>query len=249
MFRETSLAVTLALSVLAAPSSAGPAVHRGPPVVCHRLEIGDAPSLPFGEGAFGRDGSFDLSDLVEKTHALLESSDDTFVHMETLRRAVVYVTGGRPDGHKARKGDIDGLVGTLEKRMDGLRWAAAVATPEDEVAARRAWGLAAFDLAWTLEGLSEMGHKPRNSKQAGAWLQVAVSARPGDAALRLGASIVCFARGERQGQYVHLDRALAAIDSPSGLLGRNISNTMGSFLGTRDHAELATRVTTVLKGA
>ncbi len=80
------LAATLAAALLAiAPV--------GPPTLCHPFEIGDAKSLPWGEGAFERHAGYDLEQLPHDTYDVLLRSDDPLVHAETLRRAVLYLTG------------------------------------------------------------------------------------------------------------------------------------------------------------
>ncbi len=83
----------------AAPPLVGPAVGPaaapllGPPLVCHAFDIGSARSLPWGAGSFGVAPDYDLAQLPQDSYDLLAGTDDAFVHMETLRRAVVYVTG------------------------------------------------------------------------------------------------------------------------------------------------------------
>src|SRR6185295_1713884 len=50
-------------------------------------------SLPWRGGAFGTALDYDIAKLPADTYDVLLKSDDVLVHMETLRRAVVYVTG------------------------------------------------------------------------------------------------------------------------------------------------------------
>lgn len=83
-----ALAATLLLAApVPAPASAGP------PTLCFPLDIGEARSLPWVEGAWGADPQYDLQRLPADTYDILLRSDDPLVHAETLRRAVVYLTG------------------------------------------------------------------------------------------------------------------------------------------------------------
>lgn len=79
----------VATLLLAAPSPAA----AGPPALCFPLDIGEARSLPWGEGAFAADPQYDVARLPADTYDILLRSDDPFVHAETLRRAAVYLTG------------------------------------------------------------------------------------------------------------------------------------------------------------
>lgn len=64
----------------------------GPPLICHRINIGRAVSLPWpsdGGGVVGRE-DYDVSNLVANTLSLLSPGADVLVRMETLRRATIY---------------------------------------------------------------------------------------------------------------------------------------------------------------
>lgn len=78
----------IALTLLALPSLAGP------PLICHRIEIGDAKSLPWKTEAQGWDGavrSYDVSaNLVKDTLAILSPGTAIPVRMETMRRSAIY---------------------------------------------------------------------------------------------------------------------------------------------------------------
>ena len=64
----------------------------GPPLVCHPIDIGTARSLPWNvaSGWNGMVVSYNVSQLVSDTIAVLDSMPDTAVQMETLRRAAIY---------------------------------------------------------------------------------------------------------------------------------------------------------------
>ena len=68
------------------------AVYGGPPLICERIEIGSAKSLPWKnvDGWAGQDPSYELKRLTGDTLALLSSSAPAVVRMETMRRAAIY---------------------------------------------------------------------------------------------------------------------------------------------------------------
>ena len=78
---------TLAIGLLLATAAFG-----GPPLICERIEIGTAQSLPWKgvEGWQGTDPSYDLKKLTADTLALLTPGAPAVVRMETMRRAAIY---------------------------------------------------------------------------------------------------------------------------------------------------------------
>lgn len=69
------------------------AALAGPPLICERIEIGTAQSLPWRANVNGWDGSeksYDVSKLTTDVMALLTPSMPVNVRMETLRRAAIY---------------------------------------------------------------------------------------------------------------------------------------------------------------
>ena len=86
------------------------AVQAGPPLICHPVDIGGAPSLPWGSGPGWNtpQPGYDRTRLVNDTLALLSPSAPIRVRMETLRRATVYAMGD-PDRGRA-------LLARLEDR-------------------------------------------------------------------------------------------------------------------------------------
>ena len=78
----------IALTLLALPALAGP------PLICHRIEIGAAKSLPWNTEAQGWDGadrSYDVSaNLLKDTLAILSPGTAVPVRMETMRRSAIY---------------------------------------------------------------------------------------------------------------------------------------------------------------
>jgi len=75
------------LSLLALVAGPAPA---GPPTICWLVEIGEAESLPWGDGDFERSKKYRLKQLVPDTLRLLKPTAPVLVRMETLRRAAIY---------------------------------------------------------------------------------------------------------------------------------------------------------------
>lgn len=83
----TAGALAIAAGALAVTA---PRVDAGPPCICWPIDIGDAESLPWRDGAFAADKRYDVRDLVEDTLDLLDDDTPVLVRMETLRRATIY---------------------------------------------------------------------------------------------------------------------------------------------------------------
>jgi hypothetical protein len=250
-------APAVATAVAAAPPAL-PAL-LGPPALCHPIDIGDAHSLPWkGQEAWGRLADYDLARVVEDTRAVLRGTPDTLVHMETARRAVIYLSGiGGGDKRETKQGDahdaawrareIARLVGALKADIVD----AQLDDGNDAEAARRL-GLAWFDAGYVLCVLEQSGQRaPAAGYENGlALLEQAAALLPNDGGLCLGLSIAHFGGG-RPGKAcsVYLDKVVAAADDPDGLLRRNLLGTMGMFLGTKTYDELAAKVRSTLERA
>jgi hypothetical protein len=73
-------------------------VIAGPPLICHRVDIGNAKSLPWRDVKDWNGGEvrYDVTRLTADTLALLTPATQLNVRMETLRRAAIYSV--RKDG-------------------------------------------------------------------------------------------------------------------------------------------------------
>src|ERR1700758_5552774 len=91
------------------------AVIAGPPLICHAFDIGNAKSLPFVGHDWDLSGGegYDVKGLAQDTIAILDGSQMTLVHMETLRRATLYA---RKDPQTAKQ-----LLLTLTARSDAAQ--------------------------------------------------------------------------------------------------------------------------------
>src|SRR5437868_5038024 len=70
-------------------------VQAGPPLICHPYDIGNAQSLPWGQGrdAVGFDNpdpKYDIKQLSRDTLKILDAGAPVLVRMETMRRAALY---------------------------------------------------------------------------------------------------------------------------------------------------------------
>lgn len=76
----------LTLTLMAMP------LLSGPPLVCRRIEIGNARSLPWtaAEGWNGADSRYEVARLTADTLTLLAPETSVPVRMETMRRAAIY---------------------------------------------------------------------------------------------------------------------------------------------------------------
>jgi hypothetical protein len=68
-------------------------VLAGPPLICHSFDIGSAKSLPWASRSWNLSGTetYDTSKLASDTLSILAADKTVIVHMETLRRATLYV--------------------------------------------------------------------------------------------------------------------------------------------------------------
>jgi hypothetical protein len=264
--RLAAAAVLAAFPLSAAPAAAAAvsavtAAVFGPPTICHPIDIGTARSLPWGSGKFGASADYDLARTVEDTLEILRASPDTLVHMETLRRAAIYLTdlsevgAARPAEWRAQ--ELGRLLTALQADVTTCSTARPAANGSAESAcdaSRRAAGEAAlglrqFDVGY-LQAVLVQSERHGSSAvakeqlaQFESWLSQAAALRPDDGALQLGFALATFdGQPASKTCYAHLDRAVALATDPDGLLRRNLMSTMGAFLGASDYDDLAAKV-------
>src|SRR5579859_1692114 len=133
-FQRFLFAGILAMSFFAATAFAGP------PLICHSFDIDGAKSLPWVSHDWNLSGgeNYDTSKLAADTLAILDSSQVTLVHMETLRRATLYA---RKDRVAAKQ-----LIARLVARA-GATKASPSSTPPD--------ALAIFDAGYLAEAYKQ----------------------------------------------------------------------------------------------
>jgi len=115
MKRITKLAISLvSFAALAVPAFAGP------PLACHRLEIGDAKSLPWTGSSWNASiQNYDTKNLTRDTLAILDGGAPVIVRMETLRRATLYA---RSDARAAKELFTRLYQRADSNKSDSLAW-------------------------------------------------------------------------------------------------------------------------------
>lgn len=198
--------------VLLALFSLVTSVFAGPPLICHRLDIGDAKSLPWNGTAWNLAGNenYDTKNLVHETLTILDGGAPVIVRMETLRRATLYA---RKDPQAAKelltKLYQRATVGEAAGRSDALAWFDAGYL----AAAYRQWFYNAPNPAAGIDGYSLVakalalgGHK--------------------DPQMEFAAALITL-QGPEPAHQEHARRAIAGAKSDP-LLARNLANR---FLG------------------
>jgi hypothetical protein len=191
------------------------AALAGPPLICHSFDIGDAKSLPWISHDWNLSGgeSYDTSKLAADTIAILDSSQVTLVHMETLRRATLYA---KKDRLAAKE-----LIIRLIARAEGTK----SASPSQPSA------LAIFDAGYLTEAYKQWLGEQNNPAQkfdGFALVQLALQRRGSDPQMEFAAALIAVGKPGIDAQD-HAQKAIAgAKDDP--LLDRNLS---ARFLGAQ----------------
>jgi len=204
------LATIFSLSLLSAVALAGP------PLICHPFEIDGANSLPWISHDWNLSGSenYDTSKLASDTLAILDSSNVTLVHMETLRRATLYA---RKDPLAAKQ-----LITRLIARAE-LTKSATPSTPPN--------ALAIFDAGYLAEAYKQwLGseYNPAQRFDGYALVQLALQRRGSDPQMEFAAALISVGNASLNGQE-HAEKAIAGAKSDP-LLARNLS---AHFLGAQ----------------
>lgn len=230
-------ALSAGVPISPGPAAAAPALALfGPALLCHPFDIGELPSLPFGRAAFETDPTLKREQVLAATLLLLDSSDHSLQHMETMRRAVITLVEGRDD---RAAGLSEGLLVALEARHER----AVSGHAANPTAARsRQLALASLDLAYAIEALQQLGQDRRPSVRAWQLVQQALAADPDDGALHLAVSLIAHAQGRNKQLFVALAGALERAPDEQSLLCRNLCRTLGANLGAKDRAALVARV-------
>jgi hypothetical protein len=204
----------------------------GPPLICHSFDIGNAKSLPWISHDWRLTGteSYNVSDLVSDTTSILDADSTVLVHMETLRRAVLYA---QKDPNVAKQ-----LLLKFIARSN-----AAANTP--------ASALASFDggyLAETFkqyEWINKSGNNPAQNFDGVTLIKKAIQLRPNDPQLQFAAALVTL-DGPVAEQKEYAQKAIAGAASDP-LLARNLSThfmtpqseTMSSMITRNSNAKVA----------
>ncbi|HEY6248554.1 MAG TPA: hypothetical protein VI685_01260 [Candidatus Angelobacter sp.] len=191
----------------------------GPPLICHRFEIGDARSLPWTGTAWNLSGNenYDTRNLVRDTLAILDSNPPVLVRMETLRRATLYA--GK-DAQAAKELLIRLHARTNGKQADALAW---------------------FDAGYLAATYSQwLKQNPAAGLDAYSLVQKALALRPNDPEMEFAAALITL-RGPEKEHQEHAQKAIAGAKADA-LLAQNLAS---HFLGDEKQsvAEVLTRNT------
>jgi hypothetical protein len=181
----------------------------GPPLICHRFEIGDAKSLPWSAAGWDLSGNenYDTHNLAHDTMALLDDNTPVIVRMETLRRATLYA---RKDQYAAKE-----LLTKLYQRGQASE------------ASGHQSALAWFDVGYLAEAYAQMFYKgpnPAAGIEGYNLVSKAIALRgKTDPQMELAAALITL-RGPQKEHEIHTQRALAGAKADP-LLARNLANS------------------------
>ncbi len=220
---------TVLLAVLLLDASA----QAGPPLVCHTFDIGYAKSLPWISHGWSLTGSetYDTKNLVADTIAILDGDPTVLVHMETLRRAMLY-TQKAPSAGKQ-------LLLKLVARAD--------AAGKDSTSS----ALALFDVGYLAETYNQYQRvfktaaNPAQGLDGYARVKQALAIRGNDPQMEFAAALMIQSAPASERQE-HAQRALAGGKTDS-LLARNLSahfqsaqtETMGQMITYTPNTKVA----------
>jgi len=179
----------------------------GPPLICHSLDIGAAKSLPWVSNGWKPTGAetYNVNNLVAETISILDSNPTVIVHMETLRRAVIY---SQKDPQVAKRLFL-AFVSRSEK---GSGSPTAALTKFD-----------AGYLAETFkqyEWIDKHGYDPAHNFDGYALIKQVLKQRPNDAQMNFAAALVAL-DGPIEDQKSYAQKAVAGATSDP-LLARNL---------------------------
>ncbi|HLV86024.1 MAG TPA: hypothetical protein VKV39_03545 [Candidatus Sulfotelmatobacter sp.] len=179
--------------------------HAGPPLICHRIEIGQAKSLPLIDWNRQDTAGYVLKNLSRDTLAILDANAPVLVRMETLRRAVIYA---RHDPQVAKE--------LLTRVM-------ARTTPSEVTG--RSEALAWFDAGYLIETykqwIGRTGPHPAAGMDGYGLVKKAISLRGEDAEMEFAAALITLSGPES----AHRDHRRRAIEGAKAdpLLSQNLA--------------------------
>jgi hypothetical protein len=181
-------------------------VQAGPPLICHPLKIGDRASLPWGDEPFEKVTKFDRRHLIEETIRILDAEDSALVHMETIRRAMLYA--------EEKETNALSLLACLAGR-------AVDARGEDRAAA-----LALLDAGYAAQGLTQLGVGRDLGLGASEgiagyrWVLEATELQPDDPELHFAAAMVT-ALADNDAHRHHV-KQVQELSEPGSLVRKNL---------------------------
>jgi hypothetical protein len=204
----------IAAAIVAASNIAALA---GPPLICHPFQIGEAKSLPWGNDPAHWDQpleTYNLGNLADETLALLSPGTPVIVHMETIRRAVIYA-------HRSPE-----VSKELILKMSARAHEAESQSKPD--------ALALFDYGYLIEATKQISwtyHEPTGRTEQPnvamnldgyPWVTEALAASGKNPEMEFAAALIVMGRPELKAHREHAQAALAGAGSDP-LLARNLT--------------------------
>ena len=199
---------TLLLAIAFAALGALMTAQAGPPLICHPYNIGNAKSLPWGNGPNwdNPDPSYNVNNLAADTLAILDQNAPVLVRMETLRRAVVYGSAN----HDAARA----LLAQLKTRE--------MATEKSGQSNASTY----FDYGYFLSSLKQIEWKYKEDLTGGAdgyeFVKRALAIDPNSSEMHFAAAIMTSSPPRPTERDEHLRKARAAKND--ALLAQNLSS-------------------------
>jgi hypothetical protein len=194
----------LAISIVAVLLGFPTVALAGPPLICHRIEIGQAKSLPWVDLNYQKgSGGYDLKNLTGDTLAILDSNTPVLVRMETLRRATIYA---RQDPQVAKE-----LLTRLHAR--------ALNSDAGNLGAL-AWFDAGYLAAAYNQWLGDGEPNPAKGLDGYGWVNKAISMRGSDPEMEFAAALITGSERERND---HIEKAVVGAKADP-LLAQNLAS-------------------------
>jgi hypothetical protein len=200
----------LAISVVAILAGFTTSAQAGPPLICRRIDIGQAKSLPWVDSNYQKGSrGYNVKHLTRDTLAILDSTTPVLTRMETLRRATIYA---RQDPQVAKE-----LLTRLHVRA------------ANSDASGHSDALAWFDVGYLAEAYKQwIGKGERNPAarlDGYGWVRKAISIRGQDPEMEFAAALITLT-GPESDHFEHARKALAGAKNDP-LLAQNLSSVGG----------------------
>lgn len=272
--RIAVVALSIGLALPAATRSAPAAIGApapfpfGSPLICFPIDIGGATSLPFANDGLDVKTKMTPDEIATSLRSILAASDDVVVHMETLRRAAVWLMSLESEGRGAADPQhqnaaklerllTDELLVVTAQSGDVKGIGTGDAPKGDAPASTRQVALRWFDLGYFLAACGQA--RVIDPGRATQWLERAVRMVPDDPAIRFGialaefnfrndgsgtkwASHLVYVFDEPKGPAAGAAPAKTATAEARANLRKNVLATFGYFLKTQDWDKLGAEV-------
>jgi hypothetical protein len=196
----------LAISIAAILIGFTTYAQAGPPLTCHRIEIGQASSLPPIDWNQKDTGGYNLKNLIRDTLAILDSNTSVLVRMETLRRATIYA---RHDPQIAKE-----LLTRLHARTANSR--------SSGYSEALAWFDAGYLAETYKQWLGKAVYNPAAGMDGYVWVKKAISLRGEDPEMEFAAALITLS-GPESAHREHLRKAIVGAKNDP-LLAQNLSS-------------------------